>query len=49
MTLHFNRRSKREERKGLRSNASDAEQRLWQHVRAKQLGTKFRWHRTTSP
>ena len=42
MTLHFNRRSEREKRKGLRSNASDAEQRLWRQLRAKQLGTKFR-------
>ena len=42
MTLHFNRRSERYKRKALRSNASDAEQRLWQHLRAKQLGTKFR-------
>ncbi len=41
MTLHFNRRSEREKRKGLRSNASDAEQRLWRQLRAKQLGTKF--------
>jgi very-short-patch-repair endonuclease len=42
MTLHFNRRSERDKRKALRSNASDAEQRLWQRFRAKQLGTKFR-------
>jgi len=42
MALHFNRGSERDKRKALRSNASDAEQRLWRHLRAKQLGTKFR-------
>ena len=42
MTLHFNRGSQRAKRKALRRNASDAEQRLWQHLRGKQLGTRFR-------
>ncbi|MBI4490362.1 MAG: DUF559 domain-containing protein, partial [Deltaproteobacteria bacterium] len=42
MTLDSNRRGEREERRGLRSNASEAEQRLWRQLRAKQLGTKFR-------
>jgi very-short-patch-repair endonuclease len=42
VTLHFNRRSERDKRKALRSNASNAEQRLWQHLSAKQLGAKFR-------
>jgi very-short-patch-repair endonuclease len=42
LTLHFNRGSQRDKRKALRRNASAAEQRLWQHLRGKQLGTKFR-------
>jgi very-short-patch-repair endonuclease len=42
LTLHFNRGSQREKRKALRRNATDAEQTLWQHLRGKQLGMKFR-------
>lgn len=42
LTLHFNRGSQRDKRKALRQNASDAEQRLWRHLRGKQIGTKFR-------
>ena len=42
MTLHFNRQSERDKRKTLRSNATNAEQVLWQRVKAKQLGAKFR-------
>ncbi|HEY2987092.1 MAG TPA: endonuclease domain-containing protein [Candidatus Binatia bacterium] len=42
MTLHFNRQSERDKRKALRSNATATEQRLWQHLKAKQLGAKFR-------
>ncbi len=42
MTQHFNRGSERDKRKTLRSNATEAEQRLWQHLRAQQLGAKFR-------
>jgi very-short-patch-repair endonuclease len=42
LTQHFNRRSERDTRKTLRNNATDPERRLWQHLRGKQLGTKFR-------
>ncbi len=42
VTLHFNRCSQRGKRKALRRNASDAEQRLWQRLRGKPLGTKCR-------
>ena len=42
MSLPFNRCGQRGKRKALRRNASDAEQRLWQYLRGKQLGTKFR-------
>jgi very-short-patch-repair endonuclease len=42
MTQHFNRRSERAKRKALRHNATGAEQRLWQHLRAQQIGAKFR-------
>ncbi len=42
VSLHFNQCSQRGKRKALRRNASDAEQRLWQRLRGKQLGTKFR-------
>ncbi len=42
LTLHFNRSSEREKRKALRRSATDAEQRLWRHLRGKQVGTTFR-------
>ena len=42
LTLHFNRCSERKKRKALRRAATDAEQRLWQHLRGKQLGMTFR-------
>jgi very-short-patch-repair endonuclease len=42
LTLHFNRSRERQKRKALRRNASEAEQRLWQHLRGKQLGIRFR-------
>ena len=42
LTQHFNRRREREKRRALRSHATDAEQRLWQYLRGKQIGTKFR-------
>jgi very-short-patch-repair endonuclease len=42
MTLHFNRVGERNKRKTLRRNATNAEQVLWQHLSAKQLGAKFR-------
>jgi len=42
MTLHFNRHTERNKRKTLRQNATDAEQRLWQYFKSKQVGTKFR-------
>ena len=42
MTQHFNRRNECAKRKALRRNATEAEQRLWQHLRGNQLGVKFR-------
>lgn len=42
MTLHFNRHTERNKRKALRNNATDAEQRLWQFLKSKQVGAKFR-------
>jgi very-short-patch-repair endonuclease len=42
MTQNFNRRDERGKRKSLRSNATEAEKKLWQHLKAKQLGAKFR-------
>ena len=42
LTQHFNRGTERAKRKALRRNAPEAEQRLWQHLRSKQLGVKFR-------
>ena len=42
VTLHFNRRRDRNKRKSLRGKASDAEKKLWQHLKAKQIGAKFR-------
>lgn len=42
MTLHFNRQSERDKRRALRSDASAAEKKLWQRLRAGQLGAKFR-------
>jgi very-short-patch-repair endonuclease len=42
LTQHFNPDSEREKRKALRNNATDAEQRLWQQLRGKQLDAKFR-------
>lgn len=42
MTLHYNRTGQREKRRSLRHNATEAERRLWFHLRGKQLGVKFR-------
>lgn len=42
LTQHFNRRTERAERRALRTNATAAERRLWQHLRGKQLGVEFR-------
>jgi very-short-patch-repair endonuclease len=42
VTFNFNRRRDRGKRKSLRSDATEAEKRLWQHLKAKQLGAKFR-------
>jgi len=42
LTLHFNRGSECDKRQALRRNATDAEQKLWHHLRGQQLGTKFR-------
>ena len=42
MTLHFNRSAQREKRRALRSNASEAERKLWWYLRGKQVGAKFR-------
>jgi very-short-patch-repair endonuclease len=42
LTLHFNRRSERGTRKRLRSHATAAEQRLWQQLKGRRLGAKFR-------
>jgi very-short-patch-repair endonuclease len=42
MTQHFNRRTERAKRTALHTHATEAEQRLWQHLRSKQLGVKFR-------
>jgi len=42
MTLHFNRHTERNKRKALRNNATDVEQRLWQFLKSKQVGAKFR-------
>ena len=42
MTFNFNRRGERDKRKSLRSAATAAEKKLWQHLKAKQSGAKFR-------
>ena len=42
MTFNFNRRRERDKRKSLRSSATDAEKKLWRHLKAKQSGAKFR-------
>jgi very-short-patch-repair endonuclease len=42
LTQHFNRHSERDKRRALRSDATGAEQRLWEHLRSKQLNAKFR-------
>src|SRR5262249_20881899 len=42
MTFHYNRIGQREHRRSLRNNATEAERRLWFHLRGKQLGVKFR-------
>jgi len=42
MTQHFNRFSERTKRRALRHAATDAERRLWQHLKRQQLGIKFR-------
>ena len=42
MTFNFNRRGERDKRKSLRSAATAAEKKLWQFLKAKQSGAKFR-------
>jgi len=42
VTQHFNRRSALSKRKALRHNATEAERRLWQHLRGEHLDAKFR-------
>ncbi len=42
MTRHYNRLRERDKRKSLRSAATAAEKKLWQHLKAKQSGAKFR-------
>jgi very-short-patch-repair endonuclease len=42
VTFNFNRRGERDKRKSLRSAATAAEKKLWQHLKAKQSGAKFR-------
>jgi very-short-patch-repair endonuclease len=42
LTQHFNRRTERAKRMALRAHATAGEQRLWQHLRSKQLGGTFR-------
>ena len=42
LTEHFNRGTERERRKALRRNATAAERLLWQHLKGKRLGVKFR-------
>jgi len=42
VTLHYNRYAELAKRRQLRTAATPAEQRLWQHLRGNQTGTKFR-------
>jgi len=42
LTQHFNQSRERAKRTALRRNATAAEQQLWQHLRRRQLGNKFR-------
>lgn len=43
MTRHYNKKSKKEDRKRLRNNATNAERILWSHLKRKQMnGLKFR-------
>ena len=42
MTLHFNRSDERQKRRTLRNDPSEAERKLWWHLRGKQIGAKFR-------
>lgn len=42
MPQHFNRQQQRRQRQTLRGSAPKAERKLWQHLRASQLGVKFR-------
>jgi len=42
MTLRYNRHDQRANRQTLRRTSTPAEQKLWRHLRADQLGTKFR-------
>jgi len=43
MTIHYNKTSEKEKRRELRNNSTDAEKKLWQHLKGKQLaGFKFR-------
>lgn len=43
MTIHCNKTSEKNKRRQLRNNATEAEKRLWQHLKGRQLdGFKFR-------
>jgi len=42
LTRHFNRRAEIDKRRELRNAATNAERQLWGHLRARQLGVKFR-------
>jgi very-short-patch-repair endonuclease len=43
MTYHYNRDKERAKRKSLRNNPTEAERKLWQYLKGKQLsGVKFR-------
>lgn len=42
MNKIFNKRQYKERRQALRNKATDSEQLLWQKIRSKQLGVKFR-------
>ena len=44
LTQHFNRGTERERRRALRRKAPDAECRLWQRLKGKQLSVKYRRH-----
>ena len=42
LTRHFNRQSELSRRRALRRSSTEAEQKLWSHLRGKQIGAKFR-------